>query len=55
MYYARVENGVVVNIIVADDVFALEQNLVPLQGSAGIGWFYDNGLFTPSPQTETTN
>lgn len=54
MNYAKIEDGVVVNVIVADEIFAAEHNLVVLQENSGIGWFYDNGVFTAPLPTEST-
>ena len=51
---AVLENGVVVNVIKADDHFVLEgKEIVDLVGEAGIGCTYSNGEFSapvePSP------
>jgi hypothetical protein len=54
MYYAEIKDGVVVNVVVADEAFATQNNLVPLQAMAGIGWKYSNGVFTAPPQPEQT-
>jgi len=53
MNYAEIKDGVVVNVVVADEAFAAENNLVPLQGMAGIGWSYINGVFIAPPPEET--
>lgn len=54
MNYAQIENGVVVNVIVADEAFAAENGLVPLSAGAGINWLFSNGVFTPPPQVPVT-
>lgn len=43
--YAIIENGKVVNTVVADDDFAAEQGWILLSEDAGIGWDYVNGQF----------
>lgn len=52
MYYAKIENGIVVNTIVAEADFAAEHGLVPLQAGAGIGWSYVGGVFVRPPSLE---
>jgi hypothetical protein len=55
MYYLIIDNGVVVNIIVADSTFAAaitpqHQYVVATAntpGSPGIGWTYDGTNFAP--------
>ena len=52
--YAVIENDLVVNSVVADEVYAAEQGWVLLSEGAGIGWSYVNGQFidnrpTPEP------
>jgi hypothetical protein len=54
MHYAQIKDGVVVNVVVADEAFAAQHNLVALQDMAGIGWAYSNGEFTAPPQPEQT-
>jgi len=56
MYYAKIENGVVVNVIVAEADFAAEHGLVPLQEGSGIGWSHVDGVFVqpPAPAIEET-
>ena len=53
--YAIIENGKVVNTVVAETEFAVTQGWVELTGSAGIGWDYTDGQFVdnrvfPAPQ-----
>ena len=52
MYYAKIENGIVVNTIVAEADFAAEHGLVPLQDRAGVGWSYVDGVFISPPSLE---
>lgn len=47
--YAVIENGIVVNVIVADADYAFQNNLVTCD-SAGPGWSYVNGEFTAPQQ-----
>ena len=55
MSYAKIENGVIVNTIVADADFAAEHGLVEFptyigSKAVGIGWKYDGTTFTePDP------
>ena len=50
MKYALIENGVVVNVIVADADFAATIGAVELPEYAGIGWSYDGTTWTaPTP------
>lgn len=46
--YARIEDGVVVNVAVADESFALANGLIAC-GNAGPGWLYANGVFSEPP------
>ena len=51
MIYAKIENNLIVNVIVADANFAAQQGLIELpdhfDGKAiGIGWHYDGVNFT---------
>lgn len=48
MRYAIVEAGVVTNVVISDT--AIEQNWIQ-SDAAGIGDVYQNGQFTPQPQT----
>jgi len=54
MRYAIIENGVVVNVVVADAALAAEKGWVECP-QAGPGWGYNNGAFTkpaPAPEPE---
>lgn len=44
--YAIIENGVVTNIAVAEEDFALEQGWLFLPFGVGIGWLYDGSTFS---------
>lgn len=48
--FAVIENGKVVNIVVAEQDYAAEQGWVELTGDAGIGWDYVNEQFVDSHQ-----
>ena len=53
MNYALVENGIVANIIVADDSFAAEHNLIKTPEGISLGWSYIDGEFVdlrPAPE-----
>lgn len=53
MNYALIENGEVVNAILADATFADEHGLIQLPEGVGIGWSYINGEFVdlrPAPE-----
>ena len=60
MGYAKIENGVITNVIVADAAFAAEHGFVEFptyidNKSVGIGWKYDGATFTePDPIPEPT-
>jgi hypothetical protein len=43
--FAVIENGKVVNIVVAESDYAAQQNWVALLDNAGIDWDYTNGQF----------
>jgi hypothetical protein len=45
--YAIIENNIVVNAVVADEVYAESQGWVLLTNGAGIGWSYIDGVFYP--------
>lgn len=45
MNYAAVEDGKVVNVIVADELFASENGLIQIPDGVGIGWSYIDGQF----------
>jgi hypothetical protein len=52
MNYAEIKDGVVVNVIVADETFAVQNNLVAIQSMVGIGYTYDlnrNVFIPPRP------
>lgn len=48
-----IENNVVVNTIVVDSLDTFP-NLVEVVEGTGIGWNYINGVFSPPPDTRTT-
>ena len=53
MRYAVIENGLVVNAIVADEDYAQENKLVLMPDNVDIGWTYSNGEFIdnrPAPE-----
>ena len=55
--FAIIENGKVVNAVVAEADYAAEQGWVALTDNAGIGWDYTNGQFVnnlPAPVVVTT-
>jgi len=43
--YAVIENGKVINAVIADADYAAQQGWVPLADGAGIDWDYVNGQF----------
>jgi len=45
--YAIIENNIVVNAVVADEVYAESQGWVLLTNGAGIDWSYIDGVFYP--------
>ena len=47
MTYAIIENGTVVNAVLAEPDFAAEQGWIELPPGAGIGWSYDGKAFAP--------
>jgi hypothetical protein len=49
MRYAIIENGVVVNVAVADAEFAAAQGWVSCPDTVQIGDTYDGQTFTPAP------
>ena len=49
MNYAIVENGIVVNIVVATADFAASQGWIEIQNEARIGWIYEDGQFSQPP------
>ena len=46
--FAIIENGKVVNVVVAESGFATQQGWIVLPANVGIGWDYVNGQFTDS-------
>lgn len=55
--FALIENGKVVNTVVAEADYAATQGWVELTNNAGIGWDYANGQFVdnrPVPVVVTT-
>lgn len=50
--YAIIENGTVVNIVLADEEFAAEQGWVAAPAYVGIGWGYVDEFDEPEPQDE---
>lgn len=46
MNYAIIENGTVVNVVVADTDFAASQGWVECPDNAGVGWSYDGTTWT---------
>ena len=54
--YAIIENGKVVNTVIAESDYAATQGWIELTGTAGINWDYSNGQFIdnrPAPSTTT--
>ena len=49
MNYAIIENGIVVNIVVAAADFAASQGWIEIQNEAQIGWIYEDGQFSKPP------
>jgi hypothetical protein len=49
MRYAIIENGVVVNVAVADEAYAAAQGWVVAPDDISPGWAYVNGAFTAPP------
>ena len=47
--YAYIEQNTVVNVVVADEEFAKEQNLI-LCSDGGPGWSYNGSTFSPPPR-----
>jgi phosphoribosylformylglycinamidine (FGAM) synthase-like enzyme len=55
--YAIIENGKVVNTVVAEPNYAAQQGWIELAGDASIGWDYVNGQFVdnrPVPEAPVT-
>lgn len=51
MRYAIIENGVAVNVVIADAEYAAQQGWVACP-DAGPGWTYANGVFTAPVMVE---
>jgi hypothetical protein len=54
--YAIIENGKVVNTVVAEADYAATQGWIELTGTAGVNWDYTNGQFIdnrPVPEVVT--
>jgi len=49
MAYAVIKDGVVINAVESEPDFAEEQGWIELPVSAGIGWLYVDGAFSPPP------
>lgn len=50
MAYAKVFNNVVVNVIVADSIFAQQHDLVEIPESVGKNWFWNGEMWIdPNP------
>lgn len=58
MLAAQIENNLVINVIETDSLDILPNlvEIVKVDGlyQGGIGWIYNNGVFTPPPQIEPT-
>lgn len=58
--FAIIENGVVVNMAVAEPDFAATQGWIAAPDGVSIGWLHENGTFTapvapePSPVVQPT-
>lgn len=51
MRYAIIENGTVVNVVVAEPDFAEEQGWTPVAGSVATGWAFNGDVFEePAPK-----
>lgn len=51
--YAVIENGIVVNKVLADAEFAQSQGWIPLPEGVDIGWSYDGNKVTPPVVVES--
>jgi len=54
MKYAIIENGTVVNVVLADAQFALSNGWVECPDVVEIGWTYADGVFTVPVVVEPT-
>ena len=52
MEHAIINNGKVINVVLADPEYAKQQKWVALPEGAGIGWSYSKGEFTAPPAPE---
>jgi hypothetical protein len=52
MKYAIIENGTVVNVVLADAQFALTNGWVECQDDVEIGWTHADGVFTAPSEPE---
>lgn len=50
--YAVIEDGVVVNAVLAEEDFAAEQGWTELPDGVGPTWLYVDGVFLPPPPKE---
>lgn len=56
MKFAIIENGMVVNTVIAEHVFAIEHGWVECPDEVGIGWNYDTTNFIDNrPEPVLTN
>jgi len=54
MNYAIIKSGLVVNIAVAEPVFAAAQGWVQITSGVGVGWRYQGGAFLPPSEPAPT-
>lgn len=54
MTYAEIENGVCINTVEADELFAQAMNLVALPGEFGVGDYYVDGVWSHDPPAPVT-
>lgn len=59
MKYAKIENGLITNIIIADDNFAAEHNFINFPDyidnqAVGVGWHYDGANFIEPVAVDAT-
>lgn len=55
MKYAVIKNGKVINTVIADAEFALEQNFIECPDSVGIDWDYDGTNFVDNRSTDVVS
>lgn len=54
--FAVIENGIVENVIAADDDFSIPGKILVPAGGAGVGWLWDGAVFSPpAPPSPSTN